>query len=233
MSAALIEQAVKRAVEVRGTVMLGARGDERLWCAVCAAVDGTLELRVGEPSGGWRHRNRRRRGEAWLRDHGFIHVIDAWAKPVSAGYSAWGCAETLDHALREGLAAPPGVDLVEILVHPGLIGDGDPPTPEASHAEHIRFALGALARTGRGMLAIEGGQPAATWAWAFVADGALILSPETSSDDDEWTVSLAASDVARAADQLTALLHTQLRRDPRAPLFISCMPLNPSDPPLH
>ena len=100
MSVSRIEQAVQRALDCRGTVMLAARDDERQWCAVCAAVDGTVEVRVGEPPSGWRHRGRRRRGEAWLRDRGFVQVIDAWAKPMDATSSTWTCAETLDHARR-------------------------------------------------------------------------------------------------------------------------------------
>ena len=232
MSVAVIEQAVRRALELRGAVVLAARENEDQWCAVCAAVDGALELRVGVPAGGWRHRDRRKRGEAWLREHGFIQVIDAWAKPVSAASSAWSCAETLDHALRDGLGVASGVDLVEVLVHPGRIGDVDPPAAAASHAEHIGFALGALARAGRGKLSIEAGRPSATWAWAFVVEGSLILSPETSSDEDEWTVPLAGNDVARAADELTAVVHAQPGRDPRASLFITFMPDEPSDPPL-
>jgi hypothetical protein len=230
MDVARIEQAVNRAIALRGTVMLAARDNERQWCAVCAAVDGSLELRVGEPGKGWRRQ--RRTGEAWLRDHGFIHVIDAWAKPVTSAGSAWSCAQTLDHALREGLAASSDVALVEVLVHPGVIGDAEPPPPEASHAEHIRFALSALAERGRGKLDIQGGRPAATWAWAFASDGALILSPESADDQDEWTLSLAQGEVTGAADRLTDLLHTQLGRDSRATLFISFMPLKPSDPPL-
>lgn len=204
--------------------MLAMRDDERRWCAVCAAVDGSLELRVGEPGSVWRRRERRR-GEAWLRDHGFVHVIDAWANPIAPAMSAWSCAQILDDALREGLAVPADADLVEVLVHPGVIGPADPPPPDTSHAEHIRFALVALAERGRGKLVIEGGRPASAWAWAFAVDGELIVSPE-SGDDDEWTVSLADQDVADAADRLID------GRDPQAPLFIACMPLEPGDPPL-
>jgi hypothetical protein len=225
MSLAQLEQAVQRAVAIRGTVMLAARDDEHRWCAVCAAVDGTLELRVGEPRGGWRHRDRRRKGEAWLRDHGFVQVIDAWANPIGRGVSARVCAETLDHALREGLAVAPGAELVEVLVHRGLLGAADPPVPGAPHGEHLRFALAGLARAGRGKLSVEGGRPAETWAWAFVDAGEMILSPESA---DEWTVSLDAQEVTDAADRLTALLD----RDPRAPLFITCMPLHPGERPL-
>jgi hypothetical protein len=227
----LIEQAVHRAVELRGTVMLAVPDNDRQWCAVGVAVDGSLELRVGKP-GGVLGGHARRTGTAWLRDHGFDKVIDAWAKPVTRGTSAWSCAQMLDHAMREGLAVPAGADLVEVLVHPGVIDRSDPPPPEASHAEHIRFALLALAHHGRGKLVIEGGRPASAWAWAFVIDDELILSPESNDNDDEWKVPTADEDVADAADRLTDVLYTGAGRDPRAPLFISCMPLMPTDPPL-
>ena len=224
VSVELIERAVNRAIELRGTVMLAVREDERRWCAVCAAVDGSIELRVGEPGSAWR-RGERRRGEAWLREHGFVHVLDAWANPIAPAMSPWSCAQILDDALREGVSVPAGAELVEVLVHPGVIGTADPPPPEASHAEHIGFALRALAQRGRGKLVIEGGRPASAWAWAFVSDGELVLSPE--SRDDEWKMPLAADgDLAATADRLTD------GRDPEAPLFISCMPLEPSDPPL-
>ena len=229
MTVAVIEQAVNRAVELRGTVMLAVRDEEHQWCGVCAAVDGSLELRIGEPRGGW-WRGERRRGEAWLRDHGFVHVIDAWAKPIRRDTSPRSCAQTLGIALREGLAAPEDADLVEALVHPGVIGSADPPPPEASHAEHIRCAVVALAQRGDGKLAIEGGRPASTWAWVFAIGDELILSPE-SADDDEWSVPLADADVAGAADHLTDVLHNRLGRDQHATLFISFMALNPTDPP--
>ena len=222
----MLEQAVTRALQLRGTVMLAVRENRRRWCAVCAAVDGSLELRVGEPGSVWRRRERRR-GEAWLRDHGFVHVVDAWAKPVARGTHARSCAEMLDHALREGLGAGATADLVEVLVHPGPSAQAAPPAPGASHAEHIRFALAALARHGRGKLVIEGGRPASTWAWAFVIDDQLVLSPESADDGDEWKVPLAEQDVAGAASRLTELLHGELGRDRHAPLFISCMPLEP------
>jgi hypothetical protein len=232
MSVARIEQAVQQAIEVRGVVMLAARENDRQWCAVCAAVDGSLELRVGEPGGGWRRRGEKRAREAWLRENGFVQVVDAWSKPVTSISSTWSCAQLLDDALREGLGAPSDADLIEVLVHPGVIGDAAPPPPDAPHVEHLRFALSALARRGRGKLSVEAGRPSSTWAWAFVSDGALLLSPETPADDDEWTVSLAEDEVVGAADRLTALLHEQLGLDPRAPLFISCMPREPGEPPL-
>jgi hypothetical protein len=147
------------------------------------------------------------------------------------GTSAGSCARTLDVALREGLGAPESASLVEALVHPGVIGGADPPPPDAPQVEHIRSALVALARRGDGKLSIEGGRPASTWAWAFAMDGELVLSPE-SPDDDEWSVPLVDGDASDAADRLTDVLHNRLGHDRHAPLFISFMPLNPTDPPL-
>jgi hypothetical protein len=155
--------AAERAIALGGAVMLSLRGDDHRWCAICAAVDGSIELRVGEPSRSWR-RWRPAAGEAWLRDHGFVHVIDAWAAPAVAGASTRVYAELLASALRDGLGTPDDRELVEVLLHPGVMGDAEPP-PSAPHAEHIRYAVTALAAHGRGKLDIQGGRPAATWAW--------------------------------------------------------------------
>lgn len=132
---------------------------------------------VAEPSQGWRRR-RAAAGEAWLRDHGFVHVVDAWAAPAPRGAGTRECADVLSCALRNGLGAVEDGELVEVLMHPGVIGDGPMPAPTAPHAEHIRYALGALAARRRGKVSIEGGRPAATWAWVFAVDGTMELSPD-------------------------------------------------------
>jgi hypothetical protein len=206
--------------------MLSLRGDDRCWCAICVAVDGAIELRVGEPLRGWR-RWRPAAGEAWLRAHGFVHVVDAWAAPAPRGASTRMCAEVLWSALREGLGAPEDAELVELLVHPGLIGDREAPEPTAPHADHIRYTLTALAERRRGKVSIEGGRPAATWAWVFVVNGMLALSPEAADGradySRDWTVSLDKADVGAEADRLTALLHDDLGRSASDPLFVTFM----------
>jgi hypothetical protein len=206
--------------------MLALRGDDRRWCAICAAVDGSIELRVGEPARGWR-RWRPAAGEAWLRDHGFVRVIDAWAAPAPLGASPRINAEMLASALRDGLRAPEDGELVEVLVHPGLIGDTQPPPATAPHADHIRYALAALAERGRGKVDIQGGRPAATWAWVFVLDGTLALSPEPVGDQvdysRDWTVNLHEADLSTEADKLTTLLHDDPGRHRSDPLFICFM----------
>lgn len=208
--------------------MLSLRGEQRRWCAICAAVDGSIELRVGEPSRGWR-RWRPAGGEAWLRDHGFVHVVDAWAAPVPRGADLHVCAAILSSALRDGLGVSEHGELVEVLVHPGLMGATKAPAPTAPHAQHVRYALQALAERRRGKVSIDGGRPAAAWAWVFAADGTLELSPQPADDpadySRDWTVNLDESDVSAEADKLTALLHDDLGRSPSDPLFISFMDL--------
>ena len=208
--------------------MLALHGDDSCWCAICVAVDGSIELRVGEPSRGWR-RWRPAAGEAWLRDHGFVHVVDAWAAPAPPGADTRACTEVLSSAMRVALGAPEDGELIEVLVHPGLIGDAEAPAPTAPHAEHIRCTLTALAARGRGKVCIEGGRPAATWAWVFAADGTLELSPEPVDDrrdySRDWTVSLHDCDLSEEAYKLTSLLHDDLGRSPADPLFVSCIEL--------
>jgi hypothetical protein len=216
--------AAERAIALRGTVMLAVRGDEDRWCAVCAAVDGSVELRVAEPDRGWRSR-RAAPGEAWLREHGFVPVIDAWAAPGTDGASPYVYAETLSAALREGLGAPEDGELIEVLVHPGLVGDTPAPPASAPHGEHIRYALTALAERRRSKVCIQGGRPAATWAWLFAADGELTLSPEPADGStdyrEEWAVDLETADLGAEADELTKQLHEGRGRNPGDPLFVS------------
>jgi hypothetical protein len=219
----LVEGA-ERAIGLRGVVMLSLRGDDRCWCAICAAVDRSIELRVGEPARGWR-RWRPAAGEAWLREHGFVHVLDAWAAPAPHGANARWCAEVLSSALREGLGAPENGELVETLVHPGLIGDAQPPAQFASHVEHVRYALTVLTAYRRGKVSIEGGRPATTWAWAFAQDGRLAVSPEPLDDradySRDWTVSFEDVDVGAEADKLMVVLYDDLGRSAHDPLFVS------------
>ena len=85
--------------------MLAVEGDDEQWCAVCAAVDGAVELRVGEPPRRGLRRRRDPAGEAWLRDHGYFQVIDAWTFPVPAETGDTQCAVTLEAALAGALGA--------------------------------------------------------------------------------------------------------------------------------
>jgi hypothetical protein len=225
--AGLVEGA-ERAIGLRGTVMLALLGDESCWCAICVAVDGSIELRVGEPSRGWR-RWRPAAGETWLREHGFVHVLDAWASPAPHGVSSRWCAEVLSAALREGLGAPEDGEVVEVLVHPGLIGAIEAPAPTAPHVAHVRYALTVLAERRRGKVDIQGGRPATTWAWVFADDGRLALSPEPLDDpvdySRDWIVSFEDVEVGAEADKLMLVLYDDLGRNPGDPLFVSFMGL--------
>ena len=157
--------------------MLEVAGAQESWCAVCAAVDGALELRVGEPTG--RRRERRER-EAWLRDRGFHRGRDAWSLPVPAGVGVEQCAATLAEALGGDPAAP----LRRVLEHPG-IASGELPPPDAPPAEHLAAALRALAVEGRGRVDVWGGRPARLWAivWAQPEDRELLVEPERGLED--------------------------------------------------
>jgi hypothetical protein len=98
--------AVREARRLRGTVMLAVEGNDEQWCAACGAVDGSVELRVGEPPRGGVLRRRDAGGEQWLRDHGFAPVQDAWSRPEPA-LADEGCAATLSAALEHALGADP------------------------------------------------------------------------------------------------------------------------------
>ena len=229
-----VQRAIDKAVTLRGTVMLTVRGSERQWCAVCAAVDGSIELRVGEPGSGWRHRGRRR-GQAWLEDHGFVEIIDAWAKPTTYE-SRWVCAELLVEALREALGASEDAELTELLVHPGYIAGTRPPAPDAPAEEHIEHALISLSRNGDSHISIGGGRPESLWAGASVSDGELLLSPEPLDIAQEyefaWVVPLDETAVRAAARRLSTTVFDEFGRDRDGPLFISCMPFRPNDSPI-
>jgi hypothetical protein len=226
MTVDLLADAVVRALDVRGTVMFGVPRDPSLWCAVFAAVDGSLELRVGEPKRGWRSW-RPTDGETWLRDRGFVHGLDAWSLPVPHGSGPRMCAETMWAALEHGLGVRRDTVLNEVLVHPGVIGEVPPPPPDAPHRDHIRAALRSLALRRHGKFDISGGRPAKTWGFVFVDGEELELSPEPLVMDPEypydWRVPLSEPDAVAAADRMVAVIYDEIGRDPHAPLFIAFM----------
>ena len=224
MDMVALRDAVQRALALRGTVMLSVRDDGDRWCAVCAAVDGSFELRVAEPPRGWR-RWRAPAGDQWLRDHDFVHVLDAWSAPAPARATPRWCAEALAAALNHSQGVARDAAMVQVLEYPGTLGDAEPPPPEAPHSEHVRHVLRSLATHRRGKVSFEGGRPASTWAWAFVVGDGLVLSPEpedaSTQGEPEWTVPLRDEQVIEAADRLTTLMHHDHGRKPTDPLFIS------------
>jgi hypothetical protein len=184
--------AVEEARRLRGTVMVEVDGKPKWWSAALAAVDGPLELRVGEP--------RKRRGKAWLRDRGFHHVQDAWSLPLAAGVGSSQCASTLTDALTEALEADLSRSLRRTLAFPGC-ADGSLPPEDAPHAEHLGAALRALALAGSGRVDVEGGRPAELWAIVWARDGELLVEPELGSEE-VWTEPLSLDGAAAATRAL-------------------------------
>jgi hypothetical protein len=214
---ALLE-AVAEARRTRGTVMLAADSGEKRWCAVCAAVDGRVELRVGEPAGGWLRRKGRAQ-EEWLAEHGFVHVIDAWSLPASDRTDE-AYASALAEALEQGLGVERGEPLHRVLIHPGRLTE-DVPRGEAPHVDHIAGALRDLATAGRGRVDFSGGRPAQLWAivWVLADERALLVESELAGDpgsSDEWREPLSLDGADAAARELARRIPT-----PAEPLFVS------------
>jgi len=221
---AAIAAATREALGARGTVMLEPPGRARRWCAVCASVQGDLEVRVGEPQPGWPP-GRRRRRERWREEHGFAHRIDAWSRPLPRSTSADDCARLLDEALDHGLGLAPEAELRRRLVHPGISGHGPPPSPGASYADHLAAAFGALATAGGGRAGVECGRPARALGRVAVADGALILDIESvadpGTDQPLGRFECSAEGAAAAARALASALDADFGCAQPEPLFVS------------
>jgi hypothetical protein len=203
-----LEDAFDRALACRGTVMLGIRGDQdRRWVAICSAVDGSLEIRCGEPAPGWR---RWRRPEAWgrLLALGFARRIDAFVCPADDVGSG---VELLVRALRDGHEADPEAPLEQVLVHPGFVAWQPPPPAKAPPAAHVETALVTLVRARQGTAHFETGLPGKPWAWADVIGEELEL--ERDDRDKPWRVPLDVAAQREVARELVAGAGT--------PLFIS------------
>jgi len=175
------------------------------WCAACAAVDGSVELRVGEPRRGLLGR-RDPEGEAWLRDHGFVAALDAWVLPVPAETSDAQCAATLEAALAGGHGVEPGTRLEHVLTHPGLLEGIDPPPPDARLEQHLAAAFHGLVRAGDGRYTIGSGRPESLRAWVWVVDGELLVEREVpgveASPGESWREPLTPAGADAAAAEL-------------------------------
>jgi hypothetical protein len=223
MQAALAE-AVEEARRIRGTVMFAADRRERRWCAVCAAVDGRVELRVGEPPrrGLWR-RGPDERVE-WLRGHGFLPVPDAWSLPMPAAAGSETCAGTLAAALRSALGADAGASLHHVLTNPGLPAEGAPPA-EAPQAEHLAAALRALVAGGEGRLDVDGGRPSRPWAFVWVESAGTLLVecelPATDGSADEWREPMTPAGADAAARRLMARIEAAVPGAADEPFYLT------------
>jgi hypothetical protein len=176
------------------------------WCAVVAAVDGTLELRVSKPRGLRRGRARRRA----LEELGYAPLYDCYARRLPARASDGEAVDALHAAVGE---AP----LARELVQPG----GDPfdlPPPDAPYEEHVGAALRALVRKRRGFAAIAGRE---VWACVWFAEPDLVVEvypPEDAGVEEQWTHAPEGS----AGAVMAAIVRT--RPDAGAePLFLALM----------
>ena len=186
--------------------MLAVEAHEEQWCAACAAVDGSLELRVGEPRRRGLLRRRDPGGEAWLRDHGFVAILDAWAQPIPGATSDDQCAATLEAALEGGLGAEPGTRLEHVLTHPGLLDGVDAPPPDAPLEQHLAAAFHGLVRAGDGRYNIDSGRPGVLRAWVWVDRGELLVEREVpgvkESPGESWREPLTPAGAEAAASEL-------------------------------
>jgi hypothetical protein len=102
-----IEAALEQAGSELGVRQLSVDGDEEVWVAGVASVDGALEVRVGD-RGPRRGLRRRRPDRGALEALGFRkRYEDAWtlALPPGAGQAARGAAAAVS-ALRDALGVP-------------------------------------------------------------------------------------------------------------------------------
>jgi hypothetical protein len=164
---------VAEARRLRGTVMLEAPAGA--WCAVVAAVDGTVELRVSKPRG---LRGRRAR-RAELEALGYAPEHECYARRLPASAPDGEAAQALRSAVGEAA-------LTRTLVQPG----GDPfdlPPADAPHEEHVAAVLRALVRRRRGFAAIAGRE---VWACVWFAEPELVVEvypPDDAGVEEHWT----------------------------------------------
>jgi hypothetical protein len=197
-------EAVREARRLRGTVMVATGRRDRQWCAAVAAVDEAIELRVGPP--------RRRRRKQWLRDHGFVEVLDAWTRPeASLGDEA--CAAVLADALEHALGAEPGAPLRHVLTHPGVLEGTEPPPPGAPVAEHVATALRALIREPGLRLDVRCAVPERLWATVWAREEELVVEQEL--PERAWSRPRTEAGAADVAATLP---------EPRTPLYLNFIP---------
>jgi hypothetical protein len=226
----ILARATEEALAVRGTVMLEAADEARRWCAVCASVQGDLEVRVAEPPRGWR-RWKAAPGEAWLARNEFTHRIDAWTRSLRPGVSARECAAVLDDALSRALGLAPATTLRRSLVVPGVLPGTAAAPGEAAYPEHLASALRGLVAAGDGSVHVESGRPARPLAWVWLVDGMLIVEIEARDvPGTEVEVGRFPPSPDGAADAASALSE-RLERDfacaQPVPLFIGCLATAP------
>jgi len=161
---------------------------------------------LGEPRRGLLRR-RDADGEAWLRDHGFVPVVDAWSRPEPAlGDDA--CAALLAGALEHALGADPASQLERVLTYPGVIEEADAPPHDAPLEQHLAAAFRGLvaAGDGTGRYTIDSGRPGELRAWVWADDGELLVEREVpgvaESPGESWREPLTPEGADAAAAEL-------------------------------
>ena len=214
-------EAVAEARRIRGSVNLEP-ADSRRWSAIVAAVDGSLEVRVGEPP----RRLLRRAGEGqrWLEAHGFVKSFDCWVLPLTASTTDAAAAARWS----EALAGAHGLDPSE--VRPSYVGRGvsesDVPAASAPHAEHLTAALHAVVRGEFNRMNVFGGRPSALWAWVWdVVDEPGLRVERQHRDDpdheiDNWHIERSHAGCVDGAEQLLRQIESDWPDARTVPLFI-------------
>ncbi len=206
-----LSAAVADAVAARGTVMLRAAGSEWRWCAVCASVQGDIELRLGE--------TRVRGARRWLETNEFVYGTDAWMRPMRSGEDV---VQTLAAGLEHAFGMEPGAELERVLVHPGVVGAAPP--PGAAYAEHLAAAIRDLVAAGRSHLGVDCGRPARPLAWVNLDAGGIVVEVQKGRGDDDFVLG-RYRDPETAGRELAERLQSDFGFAAPDPLFIALMPL--------
>ena len=150
-------------------------------------------------------RRRDHYGEAWLREHGFTHRIDAWSRSEpTLGDEA--CAALLAQALEHAHGADPASPLRHKLTHPGVIEGAEAPPHDAPLEQHLAAGFRGLVAAGDGRYTIDSGRPGALRAWVWVSDGELLIEREVpgvaESPGESWREPLTPEGATAAATEL-------------------------------
>jgi hypothetical protein len=226
-----IEPFLERALATRGVQLLAVDGDEELWVAGVAAVDGSLELRTGT-SGAKRGMLRRHEiDRAAMAALGFSEAFgDAWAlglEPVPL--LAPRGAAVLEQALTGPMSAHPDARVTLVLEETGPMDAA----PGAPHLEHLQAAVRVWEQDREARISVGAGRPSRNCLDLVLRDGTArlgVIPPEGADlaiagfDADElgWPFAeLGPGEVARAAD---TVLHQELGVREDDPLFVHLLP---------
>jgi hypothetical protein len=135
-----LEPHLRAAIDDRGVRQLVVDGDEAVWVAGVAAVDGGLDLRTGEH--GPRRRLRRRPVDAAvLAALGFTLGIDAWTRYLPPPVLTGSAAGLLERVLVEGARVAPGAALELAHSLTGIVPGSAAVPAAAPHVEHLEAAV--------------------------------------------------------------------------------------------